>query len=182
MVGINKFAAMKTLLLFIAGAALLIAPAATLRAEDDLHVIYQEGRAAFFAGQFDVAREKLSKVLAKNPNHVETRAMMAQINQQIGPDNSILRKSYEKVILPKFEVSDVTLDEALQALRILARNASKGAVVPNIILKNPEIGKKPVSLNLTSVPLSEALNYLVQIAGAKLSYEKSGVMISNPGG
>ncbi len=54
---------MKTSLLFIASAAFLLAPCFTLRAEDDLHVLYQEGRAAFFAGQFDLAREKLSKVL-----------------------------------------------------------------------------------------------------------------------
>jgi hypothetical protein len=173
---------MKTLLPYLAGAALLLTPFSTVRAEDDLHTIYQEGRAAFFAGQFEIAREKLSIVLQKNPNHPETRAMMAQITQKLGEDNTILRKSYEKVILPKYEVSDVTLDEALAALRIMAKNASKGTVMPNIILKSPEIGKKQVTLSLTSVPLSEVLNYLSQMTGARLSYEKSGVMFSNPAG
>ena len=173
---------MKTLLLLLAGAVLILAPAPRLRAEDTLQVIYEEGRTAFYAGQFELAREKLSKVLQKNPSHPQTLAMMATIKQKIGDDNTALRHSYEKVILPKFEVTEVTLDESLQALRILARNASKGTVVPNIIIKNPELGKKQVSLSLTSVPLSEAINYLAQLAGAKLTYEKSGVIISSPAG
>ncbi len=173
---------MKTLLLLLAGAVLTLAPAPRLRAEDSLQVIYEEGRTAFYSGQYELAREKLSKVLEKNPSHPQTLAMMATIKQKIGEDNTALRHSYEKVILPKFEVTEVTLDESLQALRILARNASKGAVVPNIIIKNPDLGKKQVSLSLTSVPLSEAINYLAQLAGAKLTYEKSGVMFSSPTG
>jgi len=172
---------MKTLLL-LAGAVLILAPAPRLHAEDSLQVIYEEGRTAFFAGQYEIAREKLTKVLEKNPSHPQTLAMMATIKQKLGEDNTALRHSYEKVILPKFEVTEVTLDESLQALRILARNASKGTVVPNIIIKNPELGKKQVTLSLTSVPLSEAINYLAQLAGAKLSYEKSGVMLSSPTG
>jgi len=173
---------MKTLLPYLAGAALLLTPFSTVRAQEDLHSIYQEGRAAFFQGQFEIAREKLAIVLQKNPNHPESRAMMAQIVQKLGEDNTMLRKSYDKVIIPKYEVSEVTLDEALQALRIMAKNASKGTVTPNIVVKNPEIGKKQVSLNLTSVPLSEVLKYLSDMAGARLSYEKSGVMFSNPAG
>lgn len=150
------------------------------RAEDDLHTIYQDGRAAFFAGQFELAREKLSMVLAKNPSHPQTRAMMAQIEQQLGADNTQLRKSYDKVIIDKFEVNEAELNEALQALRVLAGKASGGKVVPNIILKDPDLGKKTVTLNLTKIPLSEALNYLAQLTGARLTYDKMAVMLSKP--
>ncbi len=154
----------------------------SIHAEDDLHTIYQEGRAAFFAGQMDLAREKLSVVLAKNPTHPQTRAMMAQIEQQLGADNTLLRKSYEKVIIEKFEVNEAELNEALQALRVLAGKASGGKVIPNIILKDPALGKKHVTLNLTKIPLSEALGYLAQLTGAKLSYDKMAVMLSIPAG
>lgn len=175
---------MKThpLLLLVAGAsAILWLCAPVVRAQDDLHVLYQEGRAAFMAGQFDIAREKLALVLAKNPEHPQTRAMMATIEQKLGADNTLLRKSYEKIILEKFDVSEADLSESLQALKILARNASGGKVVPNIIVRDPELGKKPVTLNLTKVPLSEALRYLAELTGAHLSYEKSAVIFSKPG-
>lgn len=177
--------AMKTHLLWLAGLSgilWLCAPSAVVRADDDLHLIYQEGRAAFYAKQYDLAREKLSQVLAKNPTHPETRAMMAHIEQLLGADNTLLRKSYEKVIIEKFEVDNAELSEAIQALRILAKNASGGKVIPNVIIKSPDLGKKPVTLSLAKIPLSEALNYLAQLAGARLHYDKTAVVFANLAG
>ena len=173
---------MKTNTLLLAGAAAILwLCAPVVRAEDDLHVLYQEGRAAFFAGQFEIAREKLALVLAKSPEHPQTRAMMAQIEQKIGADNTLLRKSYEKIIIEKFEVSDAELGEALQALKILAKNASGGKVIPNVIVRDADLGKKPISLSLSKIPLSEALRYLADLSGAHLSYDKTAAIFSKPG-
>lgn len=151
-------------------------------AEDDLHTLYQDGRAAFFANQFDIAREKLAKVLAVNPQHTQSRAMMAQIEQKLGADNVMLRKSYEKIIIDKIEFTDVELSEAIQAVRMKTKAATQDKVVPNVIVKSPEIGKKLVSINLNNMPLSEVLNYLAQLAGARITYDKSAVLFSNPAG
>ena len=158
----------------------LLTPA--LKAGDDLHVIYEEGRAYFNAGQWDLAREKLALVAAKNPSHAPTMAMLAQIQQKLGVDNTMLRKSYSTVIIDKIEFSDAALDEAIEAVRILSKKATNGKIIPNIIMKDPEIGKKQVSLNLTNIPLSEVLNYLSKLAGAKLTYEKNAVMFASPAG
>jgi tetratricopeptide (TPR) repeat protein len=169
---------MKTKLLVVSVVLMgLIAPAA--RAADDLHVIYEEGRAYFNAGQWDLAREKLLQVAAKNPAHVPTRAMLAQIQMKLGADNTALRKTYQGVIIEKIEFSDAALEEAVEAVRILSKRASAGKIVPNIIIKDPELGKKQVSLNLSSMPLSEVLNYLAKLAGAKLIYDKNAVMFAS---
>ena len=162
------------LLLVIAFAA-----PATVQAVDDLHVIYEEGRAAFNAGEFQLAREKLAYVLTKNPTHLPTRAMMAQIERVLGVDNVMLRKSYEKIIIDKIEFVDVELNEAIYAVRMKAKIATNDKVVPNLIVKSPELGKKMVSINLTQVPLSEVLQYLAQLAGGRLTYDRSAVMISS---
>lgn len=156
------------------------APLSQVRAEDSLQVIYEEGRAAFYAGQYELAREKLAIVLQKNPNHLPTRAMMAQIEQKIGADNTILRKSYEKIILQHVDFNDVELSEAVQAVRILAKKATQDKVVPNIVIKNPELGKKTVTLKLSAVPLAEVLNYLGQLVGGKVVYDKAAVIFDNP--
>jgi len=178
---VNSIAAMKTKLLILSVVlAALITPAA--KAGDDLHVTYEEGRAFFNAGQFELAREKLAVVAAANPAHVPTRAMLAQIEQKLGPDNTMLRKSYSAVIIEKIEFSDAALDEAIEAVRILSKKASNGKVIPNLIMKDPEVGKRPVSLNLANVPLSEVLSYLAKLAGAKLTYEKNAVMFSSLSG
>lgn len=169
-------------------AALLVATTVWLgqsiarAADEPLHVLYQDGRAAFYAGQFDVAREKLAKVLAVNPNHTQSRAMMAQIEEKLGKDNVMLRKSYEKIIIDKIEFADVELSEAILAVRMKAKAVTQDKVIPNIILKTPEIGKKTVSLNLSNMPLSEVLNYLAQVAGVRISYDTAAVLFTSPAG
>lgn len=154
----------------------------TAGADDAIHVLYQDGRAAFYAGQFDIAREKLAKVLAVNPNHTQSRAMMAQIEEKLGKDNVMLRKSYEKIMIDKIEFTDVELSEAILAVRMKAKAATQDKVVPNVILKNPEMGKKSVTLNLTNMPLSEVLSYLAQVAGARISYDTAAVLFTSPAG
>lgn len=154
---------------------------ASLLAQDDIHVLFQDGRAAYNAGQYEIAREKLALVLLKNPEHPQTRAMMAQIELKVGTDNALLRKSYDKVILDKFEVVDVELAESIQALKILSKNASDGKITPNVIVSDPDLAKKRVSLSLEKIPLSEALRYLAKLTGAQLSYDKNAVIYSKPG-
>jgi uncharacterized tellurite resistance protein B-like protein len=168
------------MLLIAAAAALLCIPAPVLRAQDDIHVLYQEGRDAFFTQQYELAREKLAQVLARSPNHPQTRAMMAQIEQKIGADNTMLRKAYEKIVIDKFEVAEAELSEAITAVKTMAKNATGGKVVPNIIVRDAEIGKKPVTLTLAKMPLSEVLKYLAQLTGAKLTYDKNAAIFSNP--
>src|SRR5688572_12012510 len=105
---------MKTTILLLLAAVLAAFAPTSVRAADDIHVTYEEGRAAFNAGEYTLAREKLAQVIAKAPDHLPTRAMLAKIEAQLGPDNTMLRKSYEKIILDRVEFADVTLDEALQ--------------------------------------------------------------------
>ncbi len=183
--GCSPFSIMKTNALL---AALLVATTVWLgqsiarAADEPLHVLYQDGRAAFYAGQFDIAREKLAKVLAVNPNHTQSRAMMAQIEEKLGKDNVMLRKSYEKIIIDKIEFADVELSEAILAVRMKVKAVTQDKVIPNIILKTPEIGKKTVSLNLSNMPLSEVLNYLAQVAGVRISYDTAAVLFTSPAG
>jgi hypothetical protein len=173
---------MKTKLMsvLIGSALWLIVPA--VKAADDLYLTYEEGKALFNAGQFAEAREKLAVVASKNPSHVPTRAMLAQIEQKLGVDNTMLRRSYQAVIIEKIEFADAQLEEAIQAVRILSKKATNEKIVPNIIIKDPSLNSKIVSLSLNNVPLTEVLNYLAKLSGARLSYEKNAVMFSNPAG
>ena len=171
---------MKTKLLSAFAAFVFVLGLSPFAKAQDLHVTYEEGRAAYNAGQLELAREKLNIVAAKNPSHIPTQAMLAQIQQKLGVDNTQLRKSYEQIILPKIEFTDVELSEAIQAVRMLTKKATNEKTVPNIILKTPDLGNKLVSINLNNVPLSEVLNYLAQLSGAKLTYDKTAVMFAGP--
>jgi len=145
---------------------------------ESIQALYDEGRALYNAGHFEQAREKLSIVAARNPSHVPTRAMLAQIQQQLGAAPAVtMKNSYEKVIIPKIEMDNVSLLEAIEAVRVFTRKATEDKVTPNIILKSPELKDRKVSLNLSQMPLTEILNYIAQMVDAKLTYDKHAVMI-----
>ncbi|MBE7494269.1 MAG: hypothetical protein HS117_04960 [Verrucomicrobiaceae bacterium] len=177
---------MKTLTLRsggIAAAALLFAAAffvsaPGLRAADDINTLYQQGRAAFHKGDFETAGTLLSQVAAAAPNHVDTQNMLRFIraNQKVAV--STLKKDYAAVVLPKLDLQEVTLTEAVDGLRMLSKNASNGKVTPNIIIKGADLGGKKLSLSLANIPLPEAIEYLAQLTGSKATYEKHAVVLS----
>lgn len=170
------------LVLAAALAAIVIAPASVHVQDDGTYILFEEGRAAFQAGLYDIARQKLNRVKAKNPGHLPTQSLLAKIEQKIGPDNAALRKAYAEVIIEQVEFTDVTLDEAVEAVRILSRKASNNQVSPNIIIKSPELGKKTLTVKLTKVPLPDLLKYLAELTGAKITIDKTAVMFSSPAG
>lgn len=148
-----------------------------LAADDDVNQIFQMGRAAYYKGDMETAYQLLKQVEARNPKHFETKALLAQIRSQMKPDTGSLKRTYESVILPKVEFSEVTVEEAMEGLRALAKGATAGKVMPNIIVKDPALNAKTLSLNLHNVPLTEAIQYVASIAGARVTYDKHAAMI-----
>lgn len=153
---------------------------AALQAADkkDLNTIYQQGRAAFYRGDVETARALLLQVAAVKPDHFETKAMLAQIATYVKPDNSA-KKAYASVTVPKIDFNDVTVTEAVQGLTVLGKNASGGKISPNIIVKDPEIGKKSVTLSLSNIPLTDAIEYVARMAGGRASYDKFAAVITS---
>ncbi|WP_395738142.1 tetratricopeptide repeat protein [Prosthecobacter sp.] len=158
--------------------ALFMSGASIASAAEDLNAIYQQGRAAYYKGDLDTAYRLLSRVAAANPKHAETANMLAYIRANYQPKDDSLKNQYATVILPKIEMSDVTLTEAIEGLRAMSKNASGGKITPNVIVKGAELGEKKFSLSLSNVPLSEALNYVTQLVGAKATYEKHAVILA----
>ena len=145
---------------------------------EDLNTVYQQGRAAYYRGDLETAFQLLSRVAAANPQHVETANMLTYIRAHHQPADNSLKNQYAAITLPKVEMSDVTLTEAIEGLRALSKNASGGKVMPNVIVKGEELAQRKLSLSLSNVPLSEALNYVTQLVGAKAAYDKHAVILS----
>lgn len=160
---------------FVAAFVLVTAP---MNAED-LNAVYQQGRAAFYQGDFEKAHQLLARVEAANPKHPDTVRMLAYIRANHKPAENTLKNQYATVLLPKVEMSDVTLTEAIDGLRTLSKNASGGKVTPNVIIKGEEVGQRKLSLALSNIPLSEALNYVTQLTGTKATYDKHAVILSS---
>jgi len=76
------------------------------------------------------------------------------------------------------EFSEVTLEEAVEGLRALSKVTTDGKIVPNIIIKDPALAGKTLSLNLRNLPLTEAIQYLAEMTGARATYDKHAVMLT----
>jgi hypothetical protein len=171
---------MKTIM-FRARTALLLACfslTAATHAADDLQAAFDQGRAAYYAGNFPLARKLLSKVLAVQPNHYQTRAMLATIAAQDKQEQPTLKDLYAAVRIPKFEIADATLEESLQALSLMTKNHSGGKVTPNFVVKNADLNKALVTLTLTNTPVDQIVRYLADLAKAKVSWEQHAVVFA----
>ncbi|MCB1277770.1 hypothetical protein [Prosthecobacter sp.] len=157
----------------------LMSAASFVAKAEDLNAVYQQGRAAYYRGDMETAYRLLSKVAAANPKHTETNNMLAYIRANYQPKDNTLQNQYAAVTLPKVEMADVTLTEAIEGLRALSKNASGGKVMPNVIVKGEELGQRKLSLSLSNVPLTEAINYVTQLAGAKATYDKHAVILTS---
>lgn len=159
-------------------ACVLIPTAAISAADSEIQTLFNQGREAYYKGQIEQARQLLSQVLTLNPKHFETRAILASINANDKPDDASLRKQYASVIIPKFDVAEATLSESLQALSIMAGNASGGKVKGNFIVRNPELGKTLITLSMSNVPMDELLRYLAEMSKARLAWDKHAVVFN----
>lgn len=144
----------------------------------DLNAVFQQGRAAFYKGDLAQAKVLLAQVLTAAPNHFESKALMAQImTYEKGADTSS-KATYGAVILPKVDFSDVTLSEACQGLAVMTKTTTSGKVTPNLIIKNPELGQRKLTLSLANIPLTDVIEYMTRMTNSKAVYEKYAVMIS----
>jgi len=151
--------------------------AAGLQAGDDINKLYQQGREAFHKGDFETANTLLTQVAAAAPNHTDTQNMLRFIRANQKVNASTLKKDYGAVVLPKVEMQDVTLSEALEGLRLLTKNASGGKVTPNVIIKGTGLSDKRVTFSLANIPVTEVIDYLAQLTGSKASYDKHAVVL-----
>lgn len=159
--------------------ALFISAAGFSAKAEDLNAVFEQGRAAYYKGDLETAQRLLSRVAAANPKHAQTASMLAYIRANYQPKDTSLKTQYSAVILPKVAMDDVTLTEAIEGLRALSKNASGGKVMPNVIVKGEDLGKRKLSLSLSNVPLDEALNYVTQLVEAKATYDKHAVILSS---
>ena len=172
---------MKTVQSCLRTCALVIAAGCSLitvvSAADDINTLFQQGRTAYYAGNFELAHKLLDQVHTMNPRHFETNALLGQINAQAKVEAS-LQKQYSAVVIPKFTVTDATLQESLEFLSMLSKKATGDKVQPNFIVKSPDLNKSTITLALTNVPMTEAIRYLADMSKTKATWDKHAVIFS----
>ncbi|MFZ4764237.1 MAG: Amuc_1098 family type IV pilus outer membrane protein [Roseimicrobium sp.] len=84
------------------------------------------------------------------------------------------------IVLPIVDFQNVSLQEAVEFLRIRSRDldpAKKG--VDFVLRVSPEVGAQPLNLNMFAVPMEEVLRYLTEMSGTVYRVEEFAVTISS---
>jgi hypothetical protein len=108
---------------------------------------------------------------------VETQAMLARIKLQEKQGPTLMDKLAE-VKLETVDFSDVTVPEALEGLKELAKAASGGKVVPNFIVRGEADMPQRINLNLKNIPLTDAIKYVAGVSKTVCRYEANAVVFS----
>lgn len=147
----------------------------------------KEADAAFYsavahekAGDAAAARIGYEKALKLNPRHANARYRLGQL--KINYDRIVSKGQEQKigsVMIPEFNVDDADFGDALEALSIHIETQSKEKITPNFIIQDPTkgIAAKKITLRMKNAPSGEILNYMLQMAKAKVRYDKHAVVI-----
>lgn len=103
----------------------------------------------------------------------------------VSPDGTqYVSQKLSSIMLPKVQFTDVTVEEAIEQLRMESRELDTMETEPtekgvNIILKTgvAEANGPRINLDLDNVPLAEALRYVTDFAGLKFKIEPFAVVI-----
>jgi hypothetical protein len=145
---------------------------------DDLQTVFDQGRAAYYRGDYPAAKKLLAQIAAVQPAHYQTRAMLANIAAHEKSQTVNLKDQCAALRIPKFEVFEVPLAECLHALAVKTKDISTGKLAPNFVVKTASLNKSPLTINLQNTPVDEVVRYLAEMAGAKVSWEKHAVVFT----
>ncbi len=171
-----------TLFTSLAAALLAIAPASVLAQGGAVSIgrLYQEGRTAFHRGDLETAKTKLAQVMAINPNLGQTRALLAQIEvlEAAQGGNPAMERKMGAILIDSIDLSEVTLQDAIEFLSLKTKAESKDDFKPNIVLKGVPSGDeaKKFNLKLENVPAAYALEAMGSQVGVKFVYEKYAIV------
>jgi hypothetical protein len=153
---------------------LMLACAATLSAET-VQEIYARGVRASIGGDNAAARELFLQVLAADPNNKAAAASLRRIEMATASKGD-LKSRTEAVIVPKVDFHEASLNAVLDYLPKLA--AQQKATLNIVRLFPKSYGdEKKITLQLASVPMSSVLEYVGELGGVTVEYQKSAIVL-----
>ncbi|MCX6865529.1 MAG: hypothetical protein NTV46_04805, partial [Verrucomicrobia bacterium] len=174
----NQFLSLVVVALFV---ALASAQTPALAPAQQAEVLYRQGLAAEKAGDPAAAHNAYAAALKADPNHANARYSLGQLKLNAG---TIAAKGYEAkfgaVMIPEFRLDAASLQESLDALRVIIEKQSNQAVIPNFIIQDPknQLAAAKITLNLKKLPAKGVMQYLMEQAGAKARYDPHAIVIS----
>lgn len=145
-----------------------------------INTLYNMAEKAYRDGDIQVARDTLRSVLAENPRHAHSIALLRKIKLN-GPQLEInkKRRQFNAVKLKQIDYNGVSLAQALKILNQQVMQASNEKVIPNFVLSDPKkyLGDEKLDLKLSNVPAGVVLDHLMKKAGTSAVFGKYSITV-----
>lgn len=176
---------MKTLQLV--ACTLVLSLAVAVHAADppspELQALLTEGQTAYVHGDLAKAKAAFETVYQIDSRNTVAISYLKRIiaDEKTKPKNVDQEKALASLIIPKVELRDATLREALDFLRKKVTDLSGGKQSVNFVIPIGEpTDSTRVTLSLQSVPFPEAVRYIGRVANFDFTYEKYAI-VGKPG-
>jgi len=154
---------------------LALASVVALHAET-VQEVYARGVRAYIGGDTDMAKVLFAQVIAADPGNQSAAAYMRRI-ELLSASNADLKKRTEKLMVSKVDFHDASLNSVLDWLPKLAAQQKATLNIVRLFPK-PYGDEKQITLQLTNIPMSNVLDYVSQLGGLKLDYQKNAIVLS----
>ncbi|MGH8047487.1 MAG: hypothetical protein ACREKL_09595 [Chthoniobacterales bacterium] len=142
--------------------------------------VYAAGVRASIAGDEVTARKLFMQVLAADPENKAAAANLRRMDLAASTKGT-LKSRVEALTIPKVDFKDASLSAVLDYLPKLAAKQPGGAAINIVQMFPKEYGEeKKITLQLTNVPMSSLLDYVAELGGVKVTYDKAAVVIKMP--
>ncbi|CAN5684971.1 hypothetical protein BH09VER1_BH09VER1_03420 [soil metagenome] len=132
---------------------------------------------AYGAGDYTTAKSLFEALLSENPRNTSAQTYLKMIAAK-QREGGGLEATLKKVIIPKVDLHDSTVQEAVTFVAQRVKDITKGKQVVNVVwLVPPADTNSAVTLTLENVPATEVLQYIADIAKLKLEYDPMALKI-----
>lgn len=172
---------MKSLQSLVSTFAVLCLASIALAAPADIQDLLTEGQLAYQRGDLAKAKAAFSMVYqmdARNPVAIGYLRRI-QVDEANKPKGNAAESQLAGLIIPQIQFKDATLGSTLEYLKKAVEKQSGGKQTVNFVVQLPaaQLNTQTVTLNLTSIPFTEALRYLADLANARVEYEKYAIKL-----
>lgn len=155
-------------------------------AAENVQKLLTEAQTAYMRGDVDTAKSTFEMVNKLDPRNQTAIAFLRriQVEQAAKGGAGVQEKKLATVVIQKIEFKDATLREALEFLRKKVNETPGNAQQVNFVMKLPEeqVAASKITLNLATIPFTEALRYIGELAGVTFEYDKYAILVKPASG
>ncbi|MGJ8697460.1 MAG: hypothetical protein ACSHYF_14175 [Verrucomicrobiaceae bacterium] len=146
----------------------------------EINNLYTQGVTAMNNGRIAAARAAFTRVLELEPGHGHAKHQLTRL-PMVGKNFRLAQRKqkFKTTVLKEIDFYDSTLEEVVETLNLLALKETEKKWSPNFIIQDPrgQVKDKKVSLQMKNIPMSAALQYVLDMTGTTVRFDEHATVI-----